>query len=387
MHPITDNDTLRSLCETLKAEKFITVDTEFLRDKTYFAELCLVQIGTETGAFAIDPLAMGIDLSPLFEVFACESVLKVFHSARQDIEIILGLSGKVPTPLFDTQIAAMVCGFGESASYETLVVKLAKKTIDKSCRFTDWSRRPLTEAQYRYALSDVIHLRPVYKALMAMLEKTNRVSWLNDEIAALTNPEKYQVSPADAWKKIKIKSSSASFIRRVKALAYWREVTAQAQNVPRNHLLKEPVLLEIAAIVPKTVEELKKIRGLNGLGAHPILSHELIAVLQNSSQPLPVNTSPISADKKVILPNGALVDLLKVLLKTVCETHDVAEKLIATSQDLATISHTNERDALMQIPALQGWRFELFGRLALQLKAGKIALSATDDKITIIEIP
>lgn len=384
---ITDNDTLIALCETLKTEEFITVDTEFLRDKTYFSQLCLIQIGTEKEAFAVDPLADGIDLSPLFAIFNDEPVLKVFHSARQDIEILLGLSGKVPYPLFDTQVAAMVCGFGEAASYETLVSKLAKKAIDKSCRFTDWSQRPLTQNQYHYALSDVIHLREVYRALLSMLEEAGRVSWLEEELFALTNPENYMTLPEEAWKRIKIKSSSPTFIRLVKALAYWREMTARAQNLPRNHLLKEQVLLEMAASAPKTHDELKRIRSLGGLANHPVLSKEILEIIRSANNPH-VTSQPYFNDEKKVPPlqSGALVELLKVLLKTVCENHNVAEKLIATTQELCIIAYMSDEEECTNIPALQGWRFEIFGRLALELKEGKIALSALGDKMCIITI-
>lgn len=383
---ITDNATLATLCQALKTEEFIAVDTEFLRDKTYFPQLCLIQIASSQGAFAVDPLADGIDLSPVFDILTYKPVLKVFHSARQDIEILLLLSGTVPTPLFDTQVAGMVCGFGESVSYETLVTKLIRQSIDKSCRFTDWSRRPLTEQQYNYALSDVIHLREVYLALKAMLEKTGRHAWLEDEMATLTDPANYRVLPEEAWKRIKIKSSSPRFIQLVKALAEWREITAQAHNIPRNHLLKEQALLDIAATAPKTISELDRVRQLGGIGNNAALSNEIVALVAKTlSQPAPSIAASLE-ENRLPYPNGPLTDLLKVLLKTVCNTHEVAEKLIATSQELCVIAHEENPQVLMALPAMQGWRFELFGQLALQLKEGKIALSAKGDKMCIIDL-
>ncbi len=384
--PITQNDTLLSLCESLKTEAFITVDTEFLRDKTYYPQLCLIQIGTEKGAFAVDPFAPGIDLTPLFEVFNHHPVLKVFHSARQDIEILLGLSGQVPTPLFDTQVAAMVCGFGEAASYETLVTKLTPQTVDKSCRFTDWSQRPLTEGQFNYALSDVIHLREVYRALNAMLEETSRLSWLEDEMATLTAPENYRLAPEDAWKKIKIRSSSPRFVRMVKALAHWREVTAQTENIPRNHVLKEQVLLDIAASRPKTVEELRKIRNLGSIVGNLHYLKNIVEAIRQADHCVQPELVTNEERKPVASANGALVDLLKVLLKTVCENHNVAEKLVANTQDLSAIAYAETTDALMAIPAMQGWRLELFGKLALELRKGNIALSAKGDKMCIVAL-
>lgn len=383
---ITDNATLATLCQALKTEEFITVDTEFLRDKTYFPQLCLIQIASSQGAFAVDPLVDGIDLSPVFDILTYEPVLKVFHSARQDIEILLMLSGNVPTPLFDTQVAAMVCGFGEAASYETLVTKLAKQSIDKSCRFTDWSRRPLTTQQYDYALSDVVHLREVYVSLQAMLQKAERHAWLEDEMATLLDPENYRVAPEDAWKRIKIKTNSPRFVQLVKALAEWREITAQAYNLPRNHLLKEQALLDIAATAPKTLSELDRIRQLGGIAGNHTLANEIVElVCKTLTQPAP-SVAIALEEVKLLYPNTPLTDLLKVLLKTVCSTHDVAEKLIATSQELCAIAHAENQQDLMALPAMQGWRFELFGQLALQLKEGKIALSAQGDKMCIVNL-
>jgi ribonuclease D len=382
---ITSNDKLAVLCDTLKKEQFITVDTEFIRDKTYYPKLCLIQIATETDAYAIDALAPGIDLTPLDAIFADTTIIKVFHSARQDIEIILGLFGRVPTPLFDTQIAAMVCGFGEAASYETLASKLADATIDKSSRFTDWSHRPLTEKQYLYALSDVTHLRTVYLRLMEMLQETGRSQWLEEELQTLTNPDNYQLHPEDAWKKIRLRSSSPGFVRLVKALAQWRELKAREINIPRNHLLKEQTLLEIAAGAPTSIEELKRIRHIGGIGNNETLAREIVAVITNTAS-LPSEGGKQKEQRKQGYPsNNPLVELLRVLLKMQCETHNIAEKMIAVTDDLLIIANA-ANDEILALPVMKGWRFEIFGKLALQLKQGEIALSANTDRIVLVPL-
>jgi len=380
---ITSNEALAALCATLHHENFITVDTEFLRDKTYYPQLCLIQIATEQEGYAIDALAPGIDLTVLGEVFANQQVIKVFHSARQDIEILLGLFGAVPTPLFDTQVAAMVCGFGESASYETLVSKLVGAAIDKSCRFTDWSQRPLSEKQYQYALSDVTYLRVVYKRLIEMLGATGRAEWLAEEMAKLISPATYHLSPEDAWKKIKMRSSSEHFIGLVKVLATWRELKARQMNLPRNHLLKEASLLEIAAAVPISVAELRRMRGLGGFANNEALAMEVITVVTEYMQLPKKQAAPKEPFKQGFPTNTPLVDLLKVLLKTQCEQHNIAEKMVAGSDDLLALAHATA-DTIDQLPVMQGWRYDIFGKLALDLKAGKIALSADHDKITLV---
>jgi ribonuclease D len=382
---ITTTDELAALCKTLHNEQFITVDTEFLRDKTYYPQLCLIQIATDHHAYAIDSLAPGLDLSPLGGLFANPAVIKVFHSARQDIEILLALFGAVPTPLFDTQVAAMVCGFGDSASYETLATKLANATIDKSSRFTDWTQRPLSEKQYLYALSDVTHLRTVYRKLVEMLEQTDRTQWLSDEMASLTNPDNYQLAPEDAWKKIKMRSSSPQFTRVVKGLAEWRELKAREVNIPRNHLLKEAILLEIAAAAPANGEELKRIRNLGGLNNNEGFINEVIAIIHQAVHGPKDPAAAKSAPRPSYLATTPLVELLRVLLKMQCEQHNIAEKMIAVTDDLLQIAHTAS-DSINQLPVMNGWRYEIFGKLALELKEGKIALSANQDKITLVPL-
>jgi len=381
---ITTTEELQAFCDRLAEEEFITVDTEFIRDRTYYPQLCLIQLATDNEAVAVDTLAKGIDLTPLAAIFANTNIVKVFHSARQDIEIILGMYGAVPTPLFDTQVAATVCGFGEAASYETLASKLAGAVIDKSSRFTDWSQRPLSEKQYHYAISDVTHLRIVYRKLLEMLEKSDRHAWLGDEIAALTNPEKYQINPEESWKRIKFRSTSPGFIKLVKELAKWRELMAQKINIPRNHLLKEAVLLEIAAAAPTSLADLKRVRNIGSIAGNDKLGEQIVSIIQTTKD-LPKEASPSKEPGRSGTSNGALVELLRVLLKMKCEEHQIAEKMIALTEDLYTIA-CEEGDALTNLPAMQGWRYDIFGKWAMELKEGKIALSARDNQVKIVTL-
>jgi ribonuclease D len=377
---ITNNDHLKTLCEELSTQEYITVDTEFLRDKFYYPKLCLLQVASEETEFAIDPLVPGIDLSPLFEVFANPKIVKVFHSARQDIEIILNMSGKVPAPLFDTQVAAMVCGFGASASYAMLVSEIVKKNVDKSSRFTDWSRRPLSADQLNYAISDVTHLRDVYKRLKLDVEENDRVSWLREEMAYLINPENYIVNVEKVWEKLKPKGASRRFLGVLKELAKWRELTAQSSNKPKTHIIKDQVLLEIAAMSPKTPAELQAIRGVGGLKKSAEI--EIIDAIERG-QNLPEDVLP--ERKKYIKKtesNEAFIELLKVLLKAVCEEKHVAEKLVASSDDLNKIAAGDDVDSHI----FNGWRHEIFGKYVQDLRAGKIALSIKNGKIVIVQI-
>lgn len=378
---VTDTETLKGICETLHNAEYITVDTEFMRDKYYYPKLCLIQVAWEGGECAVDPLAKKIDLTPLFEVFANEKVVKAFHSARQDIEIILGLSGKVPTPLFDTQVAAMVCGFGDSVSYATLVEKIAGEVIDKSSRFTDWSRRPLSEKQFNYSLSDVTFLRDVYKKLKSSLEENNRMAWLAEEMGDLTNPENYVIDPDEAWKRIKARGNSRRFFGMVQALAKWRELTARELNRPRNFILRDQPLLEIAAQVPKTIEELKKIREIGKTATSR--GEEILALLEAATQ-LPDDQLP-PLKKKTKRPehyDKAMAELLKVLLKMKCDEHNVAERLVADSSDIVEIAHSKSPE----VPAMSGWRYEIFGKYADDLKQGKIGLTAKSGKMQLVEL-
>lgn len=379
---ITDQAELAAFCARQAAADYIAIDTEFMRESTYWPILCLVQIAGPEEAAAIDPLAPGIDLAPLFALMADQNVLKVFHSARQDVEIFVKLTGAVPTPIFDTQIAAMVCGFGDSVGYETLVTKLAGARIDKSSRFTDWSRRPLTEKQLHYALADVIHLRPAYESLTAQLAETGREKWLAEELRTLTDVGTYVTQPEDAWRRIKTRSSDPRFLTILRDLAAWREAEAQKRNQPRGRILRDDALMEIAAHAPKTAEELARTRGLSKSMAEGWQGAGLLAGIERALA-LPKDQRP-KPEQKPILPQGLgpTVDLLRVLLKMKCEANEVAQKLVANASDLELIAADDEAD----VPALHGWRREMFGEDALALKHGRVALAIEAGQVKAVSV-
>lgn len=381
---ITTTADLKNLCDTLAATPFVTVDTEFLRDKSYYPKLCLIQIAApEGGAYAIDPLADDIDLTPLFTLFQNEKVVKVFHSAKQDIEIILHLSNKIPTPLFDTQVAAMVCGFGEAASYATLVEKLAGAHIDKSSRFTDWSQRPLTKKQIDYALSDVTYLREVYLKLKAELEKHQRESWVQEEMENLLDPQTYRANPDDVWKKIRTRTHAKPFLYMVKELAKWRELKAQELNVPKTHLLKDPVLLQLAASAPKNYEKLSKVRGI-ARAAEKQLAAELLEIIERVSNTPKKEIPTLEKPKERVDTSRykAILDLLRVLLKAKAQEHNVAEKLIASGDDIAQLA-TGKMEGL---PCSHGWRHKVFGMAAQKLLDGNVGLAVKKGKIVFCDV-
>lgn len=375
MPMISDTASLAAFCDSLAAAPYVTVDTEFMREKTYYPQLCLVQVGGPDEAKAIDPLAPGIDLAPLFKLLRDPGILKVFHAARQDIEIFLHLMGDVPAPLFDTQVAAMVCGFGDAVSYENLASQLAKARIDKSMRFTDWSLRPLTEKQIQYALADVTHLRVAYEKLARKLEKNGRTEWLAEEMAELTHPDTYRVLPENAWKRLKPRSSSPKFLGVLKELAAWREREAQERDIPRQRLVRDETLTEIAANHPTTVADLSRTRGLGKGLVEGKMGQAILEAVQRGLK-LPDDQIPKPADR-VDLPRGLgpVVDLLKVLLKMKCDEHGVASKLVANSADIDAIAADDKAD----VPALHGWRRELFGEDALKLKHGRLGLGFCTD--------
>ncbi|MEO3433513.1 ribonuclease D [Inquilinus sp. CAU 1745] len=379
---ITDQAELAAFCARQASADYIAIDTEFMRESTYWPILCLVQIAGPEEAAAIDPLAPGIDLAPLFALMADQNVLKVFHSARQDVEIFVKLTGAVPTPIFDTQIAAMVCGFGDSVGYETLVTKLAGARIDKSSRFTDWSRRPLTEKQLHYALADVIHLRPAYEKLRAQLAETGREKWLGEELKVLTDAGTYITQPEDAWQRIKTRSSDPRFLAILRELAAWRETEAQKRNQPRGRILRDDALMEIAAHAPKTTEELARTRGLSKSMAEGWQGTGLLAGIERALA-LPRDQRP-KPEQKPALPQGLgpTVDLLRVLLKMKCEANDVAQKLVASASDLELIAADDEAD----VPALHGWRREMFGEDALALKHGRVALAIEAGQVKAVPV-
>ena len=377
---IDTTDGLAAFCQRQAQAEYITVDTEFMRDKTYWPLLCLVQVAGPEAAAAIDPLAPGIDLAPLFALMANPGVLKVFHAARQDIEIFVNMAGAVPAPLFDTQVAAMVCGFGDAVSYETLANKLAGAQIDKSSRFTDWAHRPLTERQHNYALSDVVPLRSVYEKLAQRLAKTGRAQWLAEEMGELTDPATYRQDPDEAWRRLKVRSNNRRLLALVHQLAAWREVAAQQRNLPRNRLLRDEAILEIAAHAPADVAELSRTRGLGRNFAEGKLGGEILAVVKRVLA-LPESDYPVPPPRyEPPAGIGPLVDLLRVLLKLRCEEHGVAQKLVADTEDLELIA----ADDGAAVRALHGWRADLFGKDALDLKHGRLALTAAGKKVRLV---
>jgi ribonuclease D len=379
MDLITTTAALEDACHRLAELPFVTVDTEFMRETTYYSKLCLIQMaGPGVDGVLVDPLAGEIDLAPFFRLMADERVVKVFHSARQDLEIVWTLGGLIPTPLFDTQIAAMVCGYGDSVSYEQLANDLAKARIDKSSRFTDWSRRPLTEAQITYALSDVTHLVAVYEALQAELERTGRMEWLEDEMKVLTSPETYRNDPDRAWMRLSGRMRKPREIAVLIEVAAWREREAQARDVPRNRALKDEAVIDVAVSAPRSVEALGRLRSIPNGFERSRSAADILAAVERGLERDPA-TVPVPARSRQRAGGGAVVELLKVLLKAVAEEERVAPKVIATVEDLEAIAERNDAD----VAALSGWRRTLFGGKALDLKAGRIGLSVNGGRIVV----
>ncbi len=387
MSLVTDTDTLARFVAEARDEPYVTVDTEFLRERTYFAQLCLVQLalpgkGPER-AILVDALADGLSLEPLYALFRDPGPVKVFHAARQDLEIFATTAGVIPKPFFDTQVAAMVCGYGDQVGYETLARQVAQARIDKSSRFTDWARRPLSEAQMDYALADVTHLRRIYEVLSKRLAETGRGPWVEEELAVLVDPETYRVDPETAWMRLKIRSSAPKFLGALKELARFREEAAQARNVPRARILKDDALLELAANRPHTMEDLGKARLLLREARRGDIAEGILAAIVRADA-LPPSAVP-RPDEPPARKAGseALADLLRVLLKAKADAAGVAQRLIASSADLDAIAGEADPD----VPAMRGWRFELFGRDALRLKRGEIALSAKGARVRVIPVP
>jgi ribonuclease D len=378
---ITDQSALQSFCDRLARSPYVTVDTEFIRDRTYWPRLCLIQAASDEDAGIIDPLAPGIDLQPFLDLLSNEKVLKVFHAARQDVEIFVHLSDAVPHPIFDTQVAAMVCGFGDSVGYDRLVEKIAKERIDKASRFTDWARRPLNQKQLRYAISDVTHLRPVYKWLAAELEREGRASWLDEEMATLTDPATYRTDPEEAWQRLKFRSRNKRYLAVLKEVAAWRELEAQSRDLPRNHVLKDEAIQEVAAERPESVDGLKQLRSISkGLAEGKMGQGLLTAIARGLT--IPDNQIPDPALQGPPARGlSATVDLLKVLLKFKSEEHDVAAKMIATVAELEKLAADDNAD----VPALRGWRRQIFGDDALDLKNGRLAISVRRGKLHLQE--
>ena len=371
MDLITSTDALASACARLSAHPFVTVDTEFLRETTYYPKLCLIQMAGPDPADAclIDPLAEGISLDPFMALMADRSVVKVFHSARQDLEIVWNLGGIVPAPLFDTQVAAMVCGYGDSVSYEQLVNDLAKAKVDKSSRFTDWSRRPLSEAQLTYALSDVTHLVKVYEALVAQLQANGRLAWLTEEMSVLTSPETYQADPDNAWRRLAGRLRKPKEVAVLMEVAAWREREAQGRDVPRGRILKDDALIDIATSAPRSVEALGRLRSIPNGYERSRTGGDILEAVERGLARDPA-TVPAFERNRGRGNTGSTVDLLKVLLKAVAEQEGVAPKIIATVEELEAIAESDGAD----VPSLHGWRRTLFGEKALALKNGQLAL-------------
>ena len=375
---------LEEACRALAQSDFITIDTEFLRETTFWPQLCLIQMANPTMEVLVDPLAKGLDLKPFFDLMADPAVIKVFHAARQDIEIIHHLGNLVPHPIFDTQVAAMVCGFGDSVSYDQLVQRVSGAQIDKTSRFTDWSRRPLSEKQLDYALADVTHLRDVYVALKEQLEREGRAEWLTEEMAILESANTYDIHPDDAWLRLKARLRKPSELAILKFVAAWREREARSRNVPRSRVLKDDAIYEIAQQQPKDVEALSRLRTIpKGWGRSSSGTAVIEAV--NAALALPKSEMP-HAPKQSRSPEGtgAAVELLKVLLRLISDKEGVAAKVIANTDDLEKIASEGET---AQVAALSGWRRELFGETALKLISGGVALRFINKKVEAVELP
>ena len=382
MRVITRQDDLTQVCAELGRGTFVTVDTEFLRETTYWPELCLIQIANGEHELIIDPLSDGLDLAPFFELMGNRNVEKVFHAARQDIEIFVAKSGNVPAPIFDTQIAAMVCGFGESISYSNLVKTITDENIDKSSRFTDWAQRPLSDKQLTYAIGDVTHLRDVYRALKKEIEEAGRTSWLAEEMATLCDKDTYITKPEDAWRRLKMRVKNKRALANMMELASWREAAAQNQNVPRGRLLKDDALYDIANQSPKSIEDLRKLRSVHDGIAKSNRGRDILASLQKAGALDFDSLPPIPRGRPPSAETQAILELLKVLLKSCAAQHRVAPKLIATSQDLEKIASGHDDG----VAALTGWRKSLFGQHALKLRRGELALGLKAGEVVTIDV-
>lgn len=378
MHLISDTAALAAACDRLATHPFVTVDTEFLRETTYYPKLCLIQLASPDEAVLVDPLAPDLDLAPFFGLMVNENVVKVFHAARQDLEIVWLLGRVLPTPLFDTQVAAMVCGYGDSVGYEQLANDLAKARIDKSSRFTDWSRRPLTEAQLAYAESDVTYLRDIYLALKADLDASGRESWVAEEMSVLTSPATYEVKPENAWQRLKGRIRKPRELPNLMEIAAWREREAQGRDVPRQRVLKDDALMDIVQRGPRSVEALAELRSVPNGFERSRNGAEVLAAIERAAAIDP-KTLPRLERERGRPTSAAVLDLLKVLLKAVADAERVAPKIIASSDDLDSIAS----DDLADVPALQGWRRGVFGEKALALKNGSLSLRIQRGRVVV----
>jgi ribonuclease D len=380
MDSITTTDELRAVCDRMAKHRYVTVDTEFLRETTYYPLLCVAQMATEDEAVVVDALAPGIDLNPFFDLLVDEKVVKVFHAARQDIEIVWHMSGKIPHPIFDTQVAAMVLGYGDSISYDQLVQRITGDQLDKSHRFTDWTRRPLTDAQLTYAVSDVTHLRDVYLKLNVDLHKRDRSNWVEAEMAVLTSPDTYRADPERAWERLKSRVRKPKDLGVLMEVAAWREREAQTRDVPRSRVLKDEVVGDIAVQHPTTTERLGHLRSLPKGFERSRWGTEIVDAVKRGLERDPKSLPRLERFRPA-QNGGATVELLKVLLRMTAESHGVAAKVIATVDDLERIAADDEAD----VPALKGWRRELFGDKALRLKRGQLALAVERGRVVTVD--
>lgn len=377
MLTITTTPELAALCETLSKSEYVAVDTEFLREQTFWPLLCLIQLAGPEAEAVVDPLAPGLDLAPFYQLMADTSTVKVFHAARQDIEIVFLKSGVVPAPVFDSQVAAMVCGFGDSISYVNLVKKTTGVDLDKSSRFTDWSRRPLSPKQLDYALADVTYLRDVYLHLRQTLDKTGRTPWLQEEMGVLTNPGTYDTSPENAWQRLRLRVKGRKSLGVLVELAAWRERLAQQLDVPRGRVLRDDALYDVANQIPVNVEALGQLRTLSDGFARSQRAKEILEAVKAGAARDPKTLPKIERTESLSAEASATLELLKVLLKAAAAEHGVAPRIIASSEDLEQLAMSNEADIL----ALQGWRRALFGEAALKLKRGELALTLVNGEV------
>ncbi|MSO80460.1 MAG: ribonuclease D [Alphaproteobacteria bacterium] len=379
---IDDSAALAAFCKALARVDYVALDTEFMRESTFWPQLCLVQLAGPEKAVAIDSLAPGIDLQPLFDLMANRRVLKVMHGGRQDMEIFHHLSGELPNPVVDTQVAAMVAGFGDQVGYETLIARLTGQGVDKASRFTDWSLRPLSKHQLDYALGDVIHLREAYEKLRDRIEAAGRTDWVAEEMAVFENPATYRLDPPNAWRRLKPRTNDRRQLAVLQAIAAWREDEAATRDLPRNRIVRDEALLEIAAHPPKSAADLGRIRGVSRGFAEGRLAATLLTAVERGLS-LPLDEAPEPPPRPVVARGvGPLTDLFKVLLNLRCEEWDVAKKLVASSDDLQAIAGDDEAE----VPALAGWRREMFGADALALKHGRLALAANGKQVVLVTV-
>ena len=380
MRVITTTSELAEACSVLAASDFVAVDTEFMREQTFWPHLCLIQLAGPEAELIVDPLAPDLDLNPFWALMADERVVKVFHAARQDIEIVVAETSRVPHPVFDSQVAAMVCGFGDSVSYVNLVKKVTGKDLDKSSRFTDWSRRPLSPKQLTYALGDVTHLRDIYRYLQGELAATGRASWLDEEMGLLTDPKTYETHPDEAWQRLKLRVKSRKALAVLMELAAWRDRLAQAQDVPRGRILRDEALYDIANQCPTSPEQLSELRTLSDGFSRSARAREIIEAVKRGLARDPKTVPAPNHGHQLSAEATATLELLKVLLKSSAARHKVAPRLIADTSDLERMASEAEPD----VPALRGWRRQLFGEDAMRLKRGEMALTLMKGEVVLV---